>query len=56
MAILMIVGLFCGLRYSLSGPAFDKDNKFNDVSDKASDRTKKFKSDFNRGFYMDDQE
>ncbi len=56
MGILMIVGLFFGFRYSLSGPAFDKENKINNASSRASERTEKFKSDFNRGFYSDDQE
>ncbi len=55
-AILMIIGLFCGLHYSFSGPAFSKDNRFNEAAGKASDRTQKFKNDFNRGYYMDDQE
>ena len=40
----------------MSGPAFDKENKINNASSKASERTEKFKSDFNRGFYSDDQE
>lgn len=56
MAILMIVGLFFGFRYSLSGPAFDKNNKINKASGKAADKTEKFKNDFNRGYYMDDNE
>ena len=56
MAILMIVGLFFGFRYSLSGPAFDKNNKINKASGKAADKTEKFKNDFNRGYFMDDNE
>ena len=49
-AILLIVGLFCGCRYSFSGPAFQKDNKLNQASRKASEKAEKFKEEFNRGF------
>lgn len=49
-AILLIVGLFLGCSYSLTGPAFDKDSKANSVSRKASEKAEKFRNDFNRGF------
>lgn len=48
-AILLVVGLFLGYEYSMSGPNFNK-NKVNDILEKASDCAENIKSDFQEGY------
>lgn len=48
-AILLIVGLFCGYKYSITGPNINTD-KVNDILGKASKSADNIKDDFRKGY------
>jgi len=48
-AILLVVGLFCGYRYSMSGPNMNC-NGVNDVLEKVSESADNIKKDFKEGY------
>ncbi len=48
-AILLIIGLFCGYRYSISGPNMNC-NGVNDVLEKVSESADNIKKDFKEGY------
>jgi len=48
-AILLVVGLFLGYRYSITGPDINT-NKVNDIFDKASESADNIKDDFKEGY------
>ena len=48
-AILLVVGLFLGYRYSITGPDINTD-KVNDIFDKASESADNIKDDFKEGY------
>lgn len=48
-AILLVIGLFCGYKYSITGPNINTD-KVNDVLDKAAESVYNIKDDFKEGY------
>jgi len=47
--ILIVIGLFCGYKYSITGPNINSD-KVNDILDKASESAYNIKDDFKDGY------
>lgn len=48
-AILLVIGLFCGYKYSITGPNINSD-KVNDILDKVSESAYNIKDDFKDGY------